>query len=130
MQLTQSRLLNLFAQELRRSALTDFFSNMRALHSSFCTKICFAAASLSTVWSRLGGFEQHLCMAACGLAFAAEHPGQFFDSARFIQKRNFRNGAALLLSLRYDKVGIGAGGDGGQVGDANHLMPASDLRHS
>jgi hypothetical protein len=53
MQLNQSRLLDLFAQELRRSALTDFLSNMRALHSLFCAKIYFAAASLSNAWSRL-----------------------------------------------------------------------------
>jgi hypothetical protein len=52
MQLNQSRLFDLFAQELRRSALTDFLSNMRALPSSFCAKIRIAAASLSTAWSR------------------------------------------------------------------------------
>ena len=54
MQLNQSRLVDLFAQERRHSALTDFLSNMRALHSSFCAKIYFAAASLSTAWIRLG----------------------------------------------------------------------------
>jgi hypothetical protein len=60
MQLNQSRLLDLFAQEFRRSTLTNFLSNMRALHALFCAKICFAAASLSTAWIQLsaaGGLD-------------------------------------------------------------------------
>jgi len=45
-QLDQSRLLDLFAQELRRSPLTYHITDMRAAHFSSCAKICCATTSL------------------------------------------------------------------------------------
>ncbi len=53
MQLRGKRLLGLFAQELRRSPLTDPWQDMLAAHSSSCAKIRFAITSLSTALLRL-----------------------------------------------------------------------------
>ena len=51
--LNQSRLLDLFAQVLCRSPLTDRRSDMLAAHFARSAKIYGAIAFLSTAWSRL-----------------------------------------------------------------------------
>ena len=58
MQSDRARLLDLFAQELRRSALTDRLKDMLALHFSSCAKICCAIAFLPTALLRLSGVDR------------------------------------------------------------------------
>ena len=61
-------------------------------------------------------------MFAGGVALAAQHPGEFLDAGWFFEALDLREGAAVLDLFRDDEVRARRGGDGGEVGDAEHLM--------
>ena len=61
MQLDQSRLLDLLAQNLRRSLVVYLGPDTRLVHSSVCARICFAIASFPTPSSRLRGGTSPSC---------------------------------------------------------------------
>ena len=59
MQLDPSRLLDLLAQNLRRSLVVYLGPDTRLVHSSVCARICFAIASFPTASSRLRACPNH-----------------------------------------------------------------------
>ena len=68
-------------------------------------------------------------MLAGGVAVAAQHAGEFGDARRFLEALDLRNSAAVLDLFEDDEMGRGGGGDGREVGDAEHLMLPGDLAH-
>jgi hypothetical protein len=66
---------------------------------------------------------------AAGGGAAAEHATEFIDAVGFVEEMDAGFGAALVDVLGDEVMGVGVGGDGGEVGDAEELMIAGDVAH-
>ncbi len=66
---------------------------------------------------------------AAGGGAAAEHAAEFIDAVGRVEELDAGFGAALVDVLGDEVMGVGVGGDGGEVGDAEDLMVAGDVAH-
>ena len=65
-----------------------------------------------------------------GAGLAADHPGDLADALRAGHRMDLAAGAAVRADRLADhQMGVGAGGDLGQMGDRQHLAVLSELAH-
>lgn len=75
------------------------------------------------------GLAEEIGGVVLGGGATPEHPAEFGDAGGGFETFDAGFGAAGLDFLADDEVGGGVGGDGCEVGDAQHLMVAGDAAH-
>ncbi len=85
----------------------------------------FAAPSVL----RGGALGEEIDGVAAGGGAAAEHATEFIDAVGFVEELDAGFGTAVVDVLADEVMGVGVGGDGGEVGDAEELMIAGDVPH-
>lgn len=79
------------------------------------------------MWRRALGEE--IDGVASGGGATAEHAAEFIDAVGFVEDPDAGFGATVVDVLADEVMGVGVGGDGGEVGDAEELMIAGDVPH-